>query len=634
MSDSQATRTRHASNDALDAVKTVREGLFERLIDPFTEAATPPPERLWPFMRWLLAGSGTVIKVLLIATLALGVAEAAVALAIGWVVDRAAAVEPEVLFGQDWPMLALIAAFFLIARPGLMAITTGLVSRTLNPGLPALGVWRLHGHTLDQSVGFFQDDFAGRIAQKETQTAIAMNDVVSETLNSVAFGLATLVAALGVLGAADWRLAVLLGIWFAFYLALVTRYLPRIRALAKVRAEARAGVSGQLVDSLSHMTTVKLFAHAGREREAAREALARYRRAGIAFGQVAWSFRTRLAILSSLLPVVLCGAALWLWSLGEAGPGLVAMAGMLSMRLSHMSGWISFTAMAIFTNVGVIEDGMKTLAPPHTIVDSPDAAEPEPVRGEIRFEGVEFRYGREEGGGLNGLDLTIRPGERVGLVGRSGAGKSTTLAALLRLHEIEGGRITLDGADIRSLTQDGLRRQIATVTQDPAMFNRSALDNILYGRPKAGREAAHEAAKQAHAHDFIEALRDQRGRTGYDAHLGEDGVKLSGGQRQRIALARAILKDAPVLLLDEATSALDSEVEAEIQDSLKRLMHGKTVIAIAHRLSTIQSMDRIVVLDEGRVIEQGPHAELLRHGGLYARLWERQSGGFLDVAAE
>jgi ATP-binding cassette subfamily B protein len=311
------------------------------------------------------------------------------------------------------------------------------------------------------------------------------------------------------------------------------------------------------------------------------------------------------------------------------------MAGLLSTRLSHMSGWISFTALGIFSNIGVVEDGMKTLTPAHGITDSPDAVEPRRAKGEIAFERVAFRYGRETGGGLDGLDLHIAAGERVGLVGRSGAGKSTVLATLLRLHDTEEGRITLDGADIRALTQDGLRRQIATVTQDPAMFNRSALDNILYGRPDAGRDAAIAAAKQARAHDFILDLRDRRGRSGYDAHLGEDGVRLSGGQRQRIALARAILKDAPVLALDEATSALDSEVEAEIQQTLEHLMEGKTVIAIAHRLSTIQRMDRIVVLDRGRVIEEGPHADLLARGGLYARLWQRQSGGFLpDADAE
>ncbi len=606
-----------------------REGPFERLIDPFPERSPPPPERLVAFVRWLLRGSERAVLGLLVATLALGVAEAMVALAIGWVVDRAAVVPPETLFAEDWPGLAAIAVFFLLLRPGLMAITAGFVSRTLIPGLTPLGVWRLHGHTLGQSMSFFEDDFAGRLAQKETQTAVAMTDATTETLNAIAYGIAALVAALGVLAAADWRLALLLAAWVVVYLRLVVRRLPRIRARAKDRAEARAAASGQLVDSLSHMTTVKLFAHAGREREAARQALARYRAASIAFGRESWSFRVRLALLASALPVILLGAAIWLWSAGQAGPGLIAMAGLLSTRLSHMSGWISFTAMGIFTNIGVVEDGMRTLSPGHAITDAPEARDPPPARGAIAFEGVRFRYGREGGGGLDRFDLRIEPGERVGLVGPSGAGKSTALKLLLRLHDVEEGRITLDGRDIRRLTQDGLRRQIATVTQEPAMFNRSALANILYGRPEAGRAAAIEAARKASAHEFILGLADRKGRTGYDAHLGEDGVKLSGGQRQRIALARAILKDAPVLALDEATSALDSEIEAEIQAALAELMRGKTVIAIAHRLSTIQSMDRIVVMEGGRIVEEGPHQALLAREGLYARLWARQSGGFL-----
>lgn len=610
----------------------IREGVFERLFDPYARAKAPPPQRLWPFMRWLITGAGPAVWGLLAFTVLLGISEAAVAFAIGWVVDRAATTPPDVMLAEDWPWLLAIIGFFLVVRPMLMAITSGITSRGLMPGLYHLAVWRLHGHTLGQSMSFFEDDFAGRIAQKETQTAMAMADVLVETVNSVTYGVAALVGAAIVLSSADWRLGLILGVWFALYIWLVAHYLPRIRARSKARAESRAALSGQLVDSLSHMTTVKLFAHAGREEAEARRALSAFRQAAVAFGQLAWGFRTRLAILASALPVLLVGGAVWLWAAELTTPGLIATAGLIATRLSHMSGWISFTAMGIFANVGVVEDGMRTLAPAHAITDAPGAETPERARGEIRFEGVRFRYGRAEGGGLEDFHLRVAPGERVGLVGPSGAGKSTALKLLLRLHETERGRITLDGRDIRGLTQDGLRRQIATVTQEPAMFNRSALDNILYGRPDAGREAAVEAARQASADGFIAGLADRKGRSGYDAHLGEDGVKLSGGQRQRIALARAILKDAPILVLDEATSALDSEVEAEIQAALAELMRGKTVVAIAHRLSTIQSMDRIVVMDAGRIVEEGSHTALLARNGLYARLWARQSGGFLSAS--
>jgi ATP-binding cassette, subfamily B, bacterial len=353
----------------------------------------------------------------------------------------------------------------------------------------------------------------------------------------------------------------------------------------------------------------------------------------VAFGGVTARFRFWLMAVAGTLPVMLIGGALWFWSLGITSAGDIAAAGLIATRIAQMSGWVSMTAMGIFTNIGEIEDGMRTLSPPHRIIDAEAAREPERVRGAVTFDDVSFGYGRESAA-LERFTLRITPGEKVALVGRSGAGKSTAVSLLLRLYDVEGGRITLDGADIRDLTQDGLRAQIGMVRQETAMFNRSALENIRYGRPGASDEEVFEAARRAQAHDFILELRDFRGREGYDAHLGERGVKLSGGQRQRIALARVILKNAPVLVLDEATSALDSEVEAAIQDTLETVMEGKTVIAIAHRLSTIAQMDRIVVIDEGRIVEEGSHAALLRAGGLYARFWNRQSGGFINLAAE
>ena len=606
--------------------------IFERLFDPFQPGEGPPPQSLMAFIRWMLAGAGPAIRALLLVTLALGTAEAWAAWLVGWLVDLTAASDPEALFAERGVELVLVLLFFLLARPLLMVLSSGLVSRSLTPGLFHLGLWRLHRHTLGQSLGFFEDDFAGRINQKQIQTASELGNAVTELLNAVAYGLSAAAGAALVLAGADVRLLAVLGAWLVAYAALVSYFLPRIRARSRARAGARAGLSGQLVDSLSHMATVKLFAHAGREEEAARASLTTYRERALAFGRIVWQFRSLLSLLSGFLPAALIGLSLWLWYLGQATPGTIAMAALLSTRLAQMSGWISFTAMTIFTNIGTVEDGMRTLTPPHAITDAPDAVDPGRVQGEIRFEDVHFRYGRPEGGGLDGLDFHVASGEKVGLVGPSGAGKSTAIALLTRLHDVESGAITIDGRDVRALTQDGLRRQIATVTQEAALFNRSALDNILYGRPDAGREAAVEAAKRARAHEFILDLEDFAGRRGYDAHLGERGVRLSGGQRQRIALARAILKDAPILVLDEATAALDSEIEAEIQEALDEFMAGKTVIAIAHRLSTIQKMDRILVLDDGHLIEQGRHEELLAQGGLYARLWERQSGGFLAAA--
>jgi len=604
---------------------------FERLIDPFARADGPPPRQAGPFVRWMLKGTGGPLGWFTLVAVLLGAAEAVAALLVGWLVDRAALGTAADFFDDYWLETALILLFFLGVRPVLMSLSSGFVSRALGPGLFLLGTQRLHHHTLGQSMEFFNDDFAGRIVQKEVQTGLALSDAMTESINAVTYGIAAVIGSALVLIGTDWRLFVPLAVWGVFYAWLIRRYLPRIRRLSRAKAETRAGITGQLVDSVSHMQTVKLFAHAEREAAAAEAAMTRHWQTALGFGRVVWQFRTLLAILSGVLPAAMIGMAVWLWSTGAAGPGAIALAGLISTRLSQMSGWISFTAMSIFANAGVVEDGMRTLAPPHAITDRDDAAEPETLAGEIVFDGVSFGYGRPEGGGVSGLDIHVRPGEKVALVGPSGAGKSTTIALLLRLYDVEAGRIAIDGIDIRDITQNGLRRHIATVTQEAAIFNRSALDNILYGRPDAGHEAAIEAARRVRAHDFILDLEDGKGRRGYQAHLGEDGVKLSGGQRQRIALARAVLKDAPILVFDEATSALDSEVEAEIQAALEVVMEGKTVIAIAHRLSTIQRMDRIIVLDGGRVVESGSHPELLAEGGLYARLWARQSGGFIDA---
>ena len=605
---------------------------FERLIDPYAPADGPPPNTLWAYGRWALKGSEHVVIAITLLSIASGVAEALAAWAVGWLVDLAATSPIETFFADNWVNLALFGVFFLVVRPALMSATAGLNSRAMAPNAWTLSLFRIHTHMLGQSVRYYEDDFAGRLVQKETQSSIALADALQETMHAVLFGLATSVGAFFLLQGTDPLLALILAGWFAVYVAMVWYFLPRIRRLSRKRADARSAITGQLVDSLGHMTTVKLFAHAGREREAARGSIARYREAAFEVGRMTWYFRTGLAILSGALPVALIAAAIWLWQNGQASPGAIALAGMISTRLAQMSGWISFTAMGIFANVGVAEDGIRTLTPPHELTDPPEPVAPERVSGAIRYDTVTFRYGRQTGG-IDRISLDIAPGERVALVGHSGAGKSTIISLLPRLYDVETGSISIDGQDVRHFDQDALRQQISVVTQDTAMFNRSAMDNILYGNPDAGEEAALEAARKAQAHEFITELRDFRGREGYAAHLGERGVKLSGGQRQRIALARAILKDAPILVLDEATAALDSESEAAIQTALAGLMKGKTVIAIAHRLSTISHMDRIIVMDQGRIAEEGSHETLLARGGLYAGFWGRQSGGMIGIQA-
>jgi ATP-binding cassette subfamily B protein len=447
-------------------------------------------------------------------------------------------------------------------------------------------------------------------------------------INVVAFALASVGGAVIFLLVIDWGVALMLAVWLAAYLGFIRYFMPRVRVLSAARASARASVTGQVVDTITNIKTVKLFARAEHEDSAALDAMERYRGASVAFGRLSTVFRFGLMMLAGVLPVVLVGGTFALWADGGASAGDIAAAGSISIRIAQMTGWVSFSLMTIYAHVGEVEDGMRTLAHPHALTDAADARPLGAVAGRVDFEGVTFAYGRPSGG-VGPIELHLAPGERIGIVGASGAGKSTLVALLLRFYDPEAGRVLIDGHDIRGATQESLRAAIGTVTQETALFNRSVRDNILYGRPDATEAEIEAAARAAHAHDFILALQDHKGRRGYEAHLGERGVRLSGGQRQRIALARAFLKNAPILVLDEATSALDSEVEAEVQTALSGLMQGKTVLAIAHRLSTIAAMDRIVVIDQGRIVEDGPHAELLARGGLYARYWTRQSGGFL-----
>ena len=602
-------------------------------INPFHPADGPPPQTLGAFMRWCLSGAWPVLWLAAFLSAAAGAMEAGTAWILGKVIDATVSAGPERFFEGSSLVLVLGAvAFFLVARPVLFGLSSASNAIMVQPNVNPLVLSRLHRWTLGQNVNFFDEDFAGRIAQKQMQAARAVTDVAAEVINVVAFALASLVGSVALLLAIDWRVAVGVSVWLVMYLALINWFLPRVRKRAAGRAGARALVSGQVVDTITNIKTVKLFAHADHEDRAALSAMQSFRARALEFGYLAAGFRLALMSLAGLLPVLLMGGTILLWQRGMASEGDIVASGAIAIRIAQMTGWVSFTLMAIYSNIGEVEDGMRTLTPRVRLDDGPDAQELVVEAGQIELRDLGFAYGRQTGG-IDQISLTIKPGEKLGIVGASGAGKSTLVALLLRLYEPEQGKIVIDGMDTSEVTQESLRRNIGMVTQETAMFNRSARDNILYGRPDATEAEVIAAAERAEAHEFIQELEDHKGRRGYDAHLGERGVKLSGGQRQRIALARAILKDAPILVLDEATSALDSEVEAAIQQTLDHVMEGKTVLAIAHRLSTLTEMDRIMVLDAGRIAEIGSHADLLAQDGLYARYWHRQSGGFLDVKA-
>ncbi|EIE50091.1 multidrug ABC transporter ATP-binding protein [Salipiger aestuarii] len=601
---------------------------LSELIDPFARAKAPPPSTLWRFMAWALNGAWPVLIPAATFSILGGVTEVLSAKLLGDVIDRALGGAPSAVFSAHGWFLLLCLGFFVLLRPAILGISAYTQSVMMQPNVFNLILSRVHRYTLGHAVAFFDNDFAGRISQKEMQTARAMNDVVTEAVHSVLFAVASVMGSVWLLGAVDWRIAVGLVIWIVAYGFLIRHFMPRIRETSKSRAAARAMVTGQLVDTVTNIKTVKLFAHDEFEDQAALGAMSTYRDRFIAFGHVSAQFRFWLMALAGTLPVLLIGGALFYWSVGLVSAGDIAATGTVALRLAQMTGWVSFTLMGMYANIGEIEDGIRTITPAHTLLDAPDAGALTVARGRIEFRDVGFSYGRKDGG-LDRITLDIAPGEKIGVVGASGAGKSTMVALLLRLYDAERGGIFIDGQNIEQVTQESLRRQIGMVTQETAMFNRSALDNIRYGKPDATMDEVIAAAEKAEAHEFIQTLRDHAGRSGYDAHLGERGVKLSGGQRQRIALARAILKDAPILVLDEATSALDSEVEASIQSALERVMQGKTVMAIAHRLSTLSEMDRIIVLDRGRIAEAGTHDALLARNGLYARYWHRQSGGFM-----
>ncbi len=606
---------------------------LESLIDPYCDYPQEdrPPTRLWPFMKGLSRPFWPVFAITGILSVAVAFIEIWLISYVGRLVDMLAASDPAEFWGDHGLEMLLVGLFLLLVRPLIQMADVGLLNNTILPNFGTLIRWRAHSHVLRQSVGWFESDFAGRIANRIMQTPPAAGEAVFQVFDAMTFSVAYVVGAVFLLSEADARLAIPLVAWLVLYGLLVNWTVRRVGPASKVASDARSAVTGRVVDAYTNIHSVKMFAHTTSEMEYAREAIEHSRETFQTEMRIYTKMDVGLTVLNGFLIVAVVGWAIWLWTAGSATIGLVAVASSLVLRLNAMTGWIMWALTSFFRNLGIVAEGMETIAQPITLVDRPDAQPLVPGPGRIEFCDLSHHYGRGAGG-LERVNLVVEPGQKIGLVGRSGAGKSTLVKLLLRFYDLEGGTIRIDGQDIANVTQDSLRARIGMVQQDSSLMHRSVIENIRYGRPDATDEMIYEAARQAEAHDFILDLCDASGRTGYAAQVGERGVKLSGGQRQRIALARVILKDAPILVLDEATSALDSEVEAEIQDTLYGMMKGKTVIAIAHRLSTISQMDRIVVLDDGRIVEDGGHDDLLRRNGLYARFWNRQSGGFLDTA--
>ncbi len=601
---------------------------FERRIDPYPDAPpATPPTAFFAFLWQASEGLRPWLFATTLLTAAIGAFEAYLFSMMGSIVDWLSTVAPGELWTKERERLLLLGAI-LAGSVLLVALQSTIKQQAIFGNFPMLLRWKFHRLMLGQSLAFYQDEFAGRIATKVMQTALAVREVWLIVAEMLVFVTIYFVTLLSVLGGFDRWLVGPFVLWVACYSLSLWFFVPRLGRVAKEQADARSLMTGRITDAYTNIATVKLFSHARREAAYARGAMSEFLDTVHRQMRLVTGFEIVNHVLSISLVAATAGVALLLWTEGQVGIGAVAAATAMAIRLNGISHWVMWEMAALFEHIGTVQDGITTLSKRRTVVDRPDAVPLAVTRGEIRFEGVRFAYGGDNTV-IDGLDLAIRPGEKIGLVGRSGAGKSTIVNLLLRFYDTEAGRITIDGQDIAGATQDSLRAAIGMVTQDTSLLHRSVRENIVYGRPDAADPEMIAAAKRAEAHDFVQTLVDPKGRRGYDAHVGERGVKLSGGQRQRIAIARVMLKDAPILLLDEATSALDSEVEAAIQQSLYRLMEGKTVVAIAHRLSTIAAMDRLVVLDRGRVVEEGDHRSLLAKGGLYARLWAHQSGGFL-----
>ncbi|KAF1048791.1 ABC transporter ATP-binding protein [Xylophilus sp.] len=601
---------------------------FESRVAAFPETEPPrPPRGFFPFVWVCTEGVRPVMALLAVAAALLAGFEALLFAVLGRIVDWLAGVAPAQLWQTHGAALATLAVLLALSVP-VTGLQTMLRHQTLASNFAMRLRWNFHRLMLGQSMAFYQDEFAGRVTAKVMQTALAVRDLIMSSSDALVTMVVYFVTIAALAAGFDARLALPFLAWVVLYGLMLRHFVPRLGRAARLQADARSLMTGRITDAYTNIATVKLFSHTNREAGYARSAMKEFLRSVHGQVRLISSFEIANHTLNMALVAAAAGTGLALWTRGQVGPGAVAAAAAMALRLNGMSHWIMWEMTSLFENVGTIQDGKSTLSKPRAVVDAPDAQPLRVARGEVRFDGVRFAYGNGRTV-VDGLTLTVKPGERIGLVGRSGAGKSTLVNLLLRFYDLQGGCVTIDGQDIARVTQDSLRAQIGMVTQDTSLLHRSVSDNILYGRPDAGEDAVRAAARRAQADGFIAHLADPQGRTGYEAHVDERGVKLSGGQRQRIAIARVMLKDAPILLLDEATSALDSEVEAAIQASLGELMRGKTVIAIAHRLSTIAAMDRLVVMDAGRIAEEGTHQELLARGGLYARLWAHQSGGFL-----
>lgn len=609
-------------------------GFFESRLNPFPENRQgPPPEGFWAFCWYYLKDSRGWLAAMTALSALLAIAEVALFGFMGALVDRLEAADPETFLSDNRIELIAMGLFVLVGMPLIALGSSVAPHQVIAANLPMSARWRMHRQLLNQSMAFFADEFAGRVATKVMQTALAVREVANKILDIFAYVVVYFGAILALVGTADLRFLVPLGVWFAAYAGLIWYFVPRLADISEKQSDARSVMTGRIVDSYTNINTVKLFAHGGGEATYARDSMQDF--LGTVYPQmrlVTW-FYVAIYTLNAALVFSIAALSIWLWQGSAVSLGAIAVAIALCLRMSGMSQWIMWEVAALFENIGTVFDGKAMLTKAIAVQDAPNASQLRVCEGAIDFEDVKFNYGADKSV-IDDLCLTVQPGERIGLVGRSGAGKTTLCNLLLRFYDLECGHIRIDGQNISTVTQDSLRAQIGVVTQDTSLLHRSIRDNIAYGRPGASDADILEAAKRANADGFIHDLEDQKNRKGLDAQVGERGVKLSGGQRQRLAIARLFLKNAPILVLDEATSALDSEVEAAIQDNLFQLMEGKTVIAIAHRLSTIAAMDRLIVLDQGRIVEMGCHDDLVAAGGLYASLWARQSGGFLvDDAA-